>query len=65
MKFNIGTIDRILRLVLGLILIVLAASDTIGWWGWLGLVAVATALFRFCPLYAVLGIHTCPLNSRD
>ena len=65
MKFNIGTIDRILRLILGLVLILLAANGTIGWWGWLGLVAVATALFSFCPLYAVLGINTCPLKSRD
>jgi hypothetical protein len=65
MKTNIGTTDRILRLVIGLVLVVLAANGTIGWWGWLGLVAVVTALVRFCPLYAVLGIRTCPLKSPD
>ncbi len=65
MKVNIGTIDRVLRLILGLVLIVLAANGTIGWGGWLGLVAVATALFRFCPLYMLLGVNTCPLKSRN
>lgn len=63
MKINIGTIDRILRLIIGLALMVLAASGVIGWWGWLGLVLVATALFRFCPLYALLGVRTCPLKG--
>ncbi|MFA7438808.1 DUF2892 domain-containing protein [Castellaniella sp.] len=63
MKINVGTIDRILRLIVGLVLIVLAAMGTIGWWGWLGIIPVATALFRFCPLYAILGIRTCPLKT--
>lgn len=64
MKINIGTIDRILRLIVGLVLIVLAATGTIGWWGWLGIIPVGTALFRFCPLYAILGIRTCPLKTQ-
>ena len=35
MKFNVGTIDRVLRIVAGLVLIALAATGTVGWWGWL------------------------------
>lgn len=63
MKTNMGTTDRVVRLIAGIVLIALAASGTIGWWGWLGVIAVATALFRFCPLYVVLGMRTCPLKK--
>ena len=64
MKFNVGGIDRILRIVVGLVLIALAATGTVGWWGWLGVVPLATGLLRFCPLYPLLGISSCPLSSR-
>ena len=59
MKSNIGGIDRILRMVVGLVLIGLAATGAVGAWGWVGVVPLATALFRFCPAYTVLGINTC------
>lgn len=65
MKTNLGPSDRILRIVVGLALIVLAATGTIGWWGWIGVVAVASSLFRFCPLYAMLGWRTCPLAGNQ
>ena len=64
MQANVGTIDRALRIVAGLILIALAATGTVGWWGWLGIVPLATGLFRFCPAYPLLGINTCPAK-RD
>lgn len=38
MKFNVGGLDRMLRIALGLVLIVLAAMGIIGWWGWLGVI---------------------------
>lgn len=63
MKFNVGTIDRVLRIVVGLVLIGLAATDTVGWWGWIGVVPLLTGVFRFCPAYTLLGINTCPLNK--
>ena len=63
MKFNVGTIDRVLRIVAGLVLIALAATGTVGWWGWLGVIPLATGLFRFCPEYTLLGINTCPLKK--
>ena len=62
MKANVGTIDRTLRIVAGLLLIGLSLSGVIGAWGWIGLVPLATGVFRFCPVYTLLGIKTC--NSR-
>ncbi len=59
MTTNIGTVDRMLRLVLGIVLIVLALAGTIGIWGWLGLVLVGTAFLKFCPAYALFGFKTC------
>ena len=59
MKSNIGGIDRVLRMLVGLVLIGLAASGTVGIWGWIGIVPLATGLFRFCPAYLILGISTC------
>lgn len=65
MKSNIGTTDRILRILVGIILIALAVTGTVGWWGWLGVIPLATGLFRFCPLYSLLGIRTCPFKPQD
>ena len=63
MKFNVGGIDRILRIAIGLVLIGLAATGTVGWWGWLGVVPLATGLFRFCPADGLLGMNTCPMKK--
>ena len=63
MKANVGTIDRLVRVLLGVLLITLTAMGTIGVWGWIGLVPIATAAFGYCPLYTVLGFSTCPLNK--
>jgi len=59
MKANIRTIDRTLRIVIGLALIGLTLAGMIGVWGWIGLLPLATGLFRFCPAYTLLGIKTC------
>ncbi|MCL2020542.1 MAG: DUF2892 domain-containing protein [Betaproteobacteria bacterium] len=63
MKANIGGIDRILRVVLGLALVGLAATGIVGWWGWLGIIPLATGLIRFCPLYTLLGFKACSADS--
>ena len=63
MKTNVGTIDRTLRILAGLVLIALAATGTVGWWGWLGVIPLMTGLFRTCPAYSVLGVNTCPLKK--
>lgn len=59
MKANIGTADRILRIIAGATLIALAATGIIGVWGYLGVVPLVTAFVRFCPAYLPFGISTC------
>lgn len=59
MKTNTGNTERVVRVVAGAILVALAATNAIGWWGWLGLVPLATGLLGWCPLYTLLGINTC------
>ena len=63
MKVNVGGLDRILRIVVGLVLIVLAAMGNIGWWGYIGIVPLLTALVGWCPAYTLLGISTCPAKK--
>lgn len=64
MKFetNIGETDRIARIAIGALLIVLALAGVIGVWGWIGVVPIATAVIRFCPAYTLLGMNTCKTN---
>lgn len=62
MKINEGKADRILRVVIGLALIAAAATGSIGAWGYLGVVGVATGLIGNCPLYSLLGLSTCPVK---
>jgi hypothetical protein len=59
MKHNTGNIDRAIRAIVGLALIALAATGTIGAWGWIGIVPLLTAVFSFCPAYAIFGMNTC------
>ncbi len=64
MKVNVGTIDRVARVVVGLVLVTLAATGTVGAWGWIGVVALGTGAFSFCPLYAALGLSTAPKQKQ-
>lgn len=64
MKVNVGGADRILRIVVGLVLILLVLSGQIGAWGWIGVVLLATGLFRMCLLYSMLGMNTCPMSQK-
>lgn len=64
MKTNEGGMDRILRVVAGLALLGLMAMGSIGVWGWLGVVLLATGLIGWCPLYTLLGFNTCPMKSK-
>ena len=60
---NVGGIDRILRIVLGLVLIGLTLTGTIGAWGWLGVVPLATGAIGWCPPYAIFGWNTCSMKK--
>lgn len=63
MKPNVGGIDRILRFVVGLVLVALAATGTIGAWGYIGIVPIVTAALGWCPAYLPFGISTCKTKS--
>ena len=63
MKINEGTIDRALRIIAGLVLITLAATGTVGVWGWIGVLPLVTGVVGFCPAYAILGMSTCEIKK--
>jgi len=67
MKANVGSIDRVLRIVvgIGLLALVFVLEGDARWWGLVGLLPLATGLFRFCPAYAILGLSTCPLERKS
>lgn len=58
MKLNVGGIDRILRILVGIGLVAWAAMGG-PVWAWIGVVPLGTGLIGFCPLYPILGISTC------
>ena len=60
---NVGTIDRTIRIPLGLLLIGASLFGTIGAWGWIGLIPVATGLMGTCPAYLPFGLSTCGRSS--
>ncbi|HOZ63603.1 MAG TPA: DUF2892 domain-containing protein [Burkholderiaceae bacterium] len=64
MKTNEGGIDRIVRIIAGLVLIGLAYTGTVGMWGYIGVVPLATGLIGWCPAYTLLGMNTCPMKSK-
>ncbi len=64
MKINVGGADRIIRIIAGLALIGLAATGTIGVWGYIGVVPLLTGVFKFCPGYALFGLSTCPMDKK-
>ena len=61
---NVGSIDRILRIVVGLGLISLVFVGPQTPWGWIGIVPLLTAFISFCPLYTLIGIRTCPIGQK-
>lgn len=64
MKTNEGTIDRALRIIAGLALIALAATGTVGVWGYIGVVPLLTGIIGICPAYAIFGMNTCPMKKK-
>lgn len=59
MKSNVGSVDRLIRIILGLI-VAIAGVIFDSWWGLIGIVPIATGLFKFCPLYYILNLSTAP-----
>lgn len=65
MNRNMGAWDRGLRIIVGLALIVLSLNGTIGVWGWIGIIPLATGLIGRCPIYSIFGMSTCPLERKE
>lgn len=62
MKANVGGLDRMARVGAGVALIALAATGTVGIWGWIGVVPLATGLIGWCPAYLPFGISSCKVK---
>lgn len=60
---NVGSVDRVIRVVAGAALIGASLFGAIGPWGWIGVVPLATGLFRFCPAYLPFGLSTCAVKT--
>ena len=68
MKVNVGGIDRLLRIVAGIVLLalvfVLKSESGLWLWGLIGIVPLATGLLSWCPAYSLFGMSTCPLEEK-
>jgi hypothetical protein len=69
MSKNVGIVDRVVRIVIGLVLIAYAVPlgfPATGWnWvGWVGVVPLITGLFGMCPAYRLIGLSTCPIQAK-
>lgn len=64
MKMNVGSVDSIVRIVAGLVLIGLTLAGHIGVWGWIGVVPLLTGIFRVCPAYSIFGINSCSKDAK-
>lgn len=67
MKPNAGQIDRVIRVIVGLVLLslIFILDGNIKWWGLIGLGPLFTGLAGRCPAYSILGISTCRLHRKD
>jgi hypothetical protein len=61
---NVGSIDRILRIALGLAMLAFAvfSGHAYAWVGYLGVIPLATAAMSSCPIYSIFGLSSCPLK---
>ena len=64
MNANVGNLDRVARIILGLGLLSLTVMGPQTWFGLLGLIPLATAIMGFCPLYTVFGFSSCPVKQK-
>jgi hypothetical protein len=63
MKIKVGMVDKILRIIAGVVLIGFTLMGTIGIWGWIGIIPLATGVMGWCPLYSIFGLNTCPTRE--
>lgn len=60
MTVNVGTVDRVIRALVGIVLLAMVFVGPQTAWGWIGLIPLLTAIVGICPAYSLLGIRTCP-----
>jgi len=73
MEKNVGSIDKILRIIIGLVLVGYALAPTLGLmpatgynvYGWVGVIPLGTALLGICPLYSIIGLKTCATRAKE
>ena len=63
MKVNIGTVDRVIRVIIGVVIVGLGICLR-SWWGLVGLLPLLTAAVRICPAYVPFGFSTCPCEAE-
>ncbi len=63
MKKNVGSVDQVIRFIIGAVIIAVGYYYN-SWWGLLGLLVLATATFSFCPAYVPFGINTCETKKK-
>ena len=61
---NVGSVDRVLRIAVGLALVSLVFIGPKTAWGWIGVVPLLTAVVGICPLYSLLGVRTCRAEPK-
>lgn len=62
MKANVGGADKIIRIILGAVLVSLVFIGPKTQWGWIGLIPLLTGVFSYCPLYQLIGFSSCKSN---
>lgn len=65
MNPNVGTVDKVVRIVIGVGLISLVFVGPQTPWGWIGIIPIATALVSWCPLYKIIGVNTCGAKKSE
>jgi hypothetical protein len=67
MKVNVGGVDKVLRIIAGLVILSLFfifVEGSARWWGLVGFLPLFTGLFSYCPAYSLFGLSTCPMERR-
>ena len=65
MAVNVGKLDRIIRVIVGIVLLAIVFIGPKTLWGLIGIIPLATGLFRFCPLYTLIGFNSCELSDKS
>lgn len=64
LNVNVGGIDKIARIAVGVILLILAIMGTGTPWTWIGIVPLVTGLSGRCPAYSIIGVNTCGIGKK-